>query len=191
MVHNILVRLVCNSLFLLVVILISSCSFSNTEKASTEESLRKEISFDCGYDCELGDWIRKDIPWNEPNSSTPSWAFFYFKVSNSGEVDSLYHRGTVRSEVADKIKHNIYQTKGHWKIPDGFQPNDYQWFVLPYFDLGEIPCFSGTNCSKEDSIFQSSMRSLLWNMGDLERAVKDRHAKISSPTYIGGGIPRM
>ena len=183
-------HLVRNSIFLLVTISIGSCSPSNTEKTNKEEKTN-EITFDCGYDCELGEWLRKDIPFNQPSTSTPAWVFFYFKVNSSGEIDSLYHRGTIRKEVVEKFEQNIYGTKGHWNIPDSFGSSDYQWFVFPYFDLGEIPCFSGTNCTKEDSIFQSSMRSLLWNMGDLERAVTDRHAKMVFPAYSGGGIPRM
>jgi hypothetical protein len=183
---NRMAHLVRNFLLFLIIIFIGSCSPSNTEKTNKEEGRTNEITFDCGYDCELGDWLRKDIPFNQPGTSTPAWAFFYFKVNSSGEIDSLYHRGTIRKEIIEIFEQNIYKTRGHWKIPDSFGASDYQWFVFPYFDLGEIPCFSGANCTREDSIIQSSMRSLLWNMGDLERAVKDRSAKLVFPAYAGG-----
>lgn len=194
---NTMVHLVRNSLFLLLSTFIMSCSLPNTEESekleeiSAEEIKRKEITFDCGYDCQLDGWVRKGVPFNQPNGSTPAWAFFYFKVSSSGEVDSLYHWGTLRSEVANKIEDNLYKTKGYWKIPDGFASSDYQWFVLPYFDLGEIPCFSSTNCTREDSIFQWSMRRLEGSMGNLQRVVTERHAKVIYPVSIDTSYPKM
>lgn len=179
-----MVRLVRNNLLLLVIAIIGSCSSPDageTEKTSAETVKRAEITFDCGHDCNMDDWMREGVPWNQPNGSTPAWAFFCFRVNGSGEVDSLYHWGTLRSEVIDSIKINIYKTEDHWKIPDSAKPSDQQWFVLPYFDLGEIPCLSSANCTREDSILQWSMRRLAAGIGKLQREVAERQTKIFPP----------
>jgi hypothetical protein len=170
-------HLVRNNLLLLVIAIIASCSSSDEAETVKIE----EITFDCGRDCNMDEWVRKGVPWNQPNGSTPAWSFFYFRVNGSGEVDSLYHWGTLRSEVIDSIKINIYNTKGHWKIPDTAKPSDHQWFVLPYFDLGQIPCLSGANCTRADSILQWSILELKSGIGKLQRVNTESQTKILSP----------
>ncbi len=192
-----MIYLVRSVIFLLAVVLPSSCSppdskkNTRTQETSAKEVVRQEITFDCGYGCSMDDWMKAGVPWNQSEGNSPAWAFFYFRVNGSGEVDKLYHRGNLSNKVADIIGQNIRKTEGHWVIPEGFALSDHWWFVLPYFDLGKTPCFLGTDCTKEDSLLQQTLIRMEGNMHDLQRSVADSSARIFPPISIGGGAIRM
>ncbi len=197
-----LARPVCNTIFILLHILFISCSSHNTEETeksreiNTKELAGENFTFDCGYNrklgngCELGDWILDSVYFDRKQGNKPIWAFFYFKVTGAGKVDSLFYSGTVSSEIANKIKDNIYKTEGHWKISSDFPSEGYQWFVLPYFNLGDLPCISSL-CTKEDSIFQWSIRMLVENIDKTQGILSEHRARIFPPVTIDSRFPKM
>ena len=116
-----------------------------------------------GQTMDLVDWLEHDVllPLNNPCSST--FGFFFFKVTSSGEIDSLAYNGTLDHTISDRIKINIKKTEGFWKIPAGTSRSVSQWFMFPYFDFGKYDHLN-SECPEKDKLLQKNLRELSDNL---------------------------
>ncbi|TDB59516.1 hypothetical protein [Arundinibacter roseus] len=178
-----------SSIFLISVTFFFGCSQSTKE--GTLETKVKEFKFDCGYECTLENWLMDSVYSSQPKSSQPTWAFFYFKVNASGGVDSLFHRGTINEQIADRMKYNIKKTSGHWIIPEKTHQTEYQWFVVPIFNFGEIPCLGFPNCNECDSTLQRYMESFYYGMNNMHTLNENLNVKMMNSMGFGGGLVKM
>lgn len=99
----------------------------------------------------LSEFLQQDVPHINLNKECKiSVAFFYFRVNNVGEIDSIHYDHDVLSEdMSKKIVDNIYKTEKQWKIPVNTQKSDFCWFIYPFIDMG-----LGSNCVGKEKELQ-------------------------------------
>jgi hypothetical protein len=143
-----------------------------------------EVNKATGEREDLYTFLERDIP-TESNCST-FWGTFFFRVTGTGKIDSLFHQGNLKQPVVSKVNKNIYSTQGHWKVPKGTKPADTYWFVFSYFDFGPYWYDNpASKCSESEKSVQKSIVELAESMSTIRYYLGARKAYFLNPSKIG------
>jgi len=110
-----------------------------------------EIGLNTYYSIRIKDPdLDKFLSFNHPSplvrDCETQLSIFYFRVNSKGKVDSIYVKGTSHPDIVNPITRAIYETDNYWQVPPHTKPEDYCWFVYPYFYFGRQ-----TSCSEEQA----------------------------------------
>ncbi|MCF0075539.1 hypothetical protein LZD49_34005 [Dyadobacter sp. CY261] len=136
---------------------------------------------------DLYTYLMRDV--RTENNCSATWGIFYFRVTERGMVDSVYHQGTLRDIVVKQIVSNIYATQGHWKSQAGKPIPKRYWFIYPYYDFGPYS-FESTKCNDSEKVLQKNLVKVSESMLTIRQHFRSEGYYMLNPTIISSENPR-
>lgn len=122
----------------------------------------------------LSEFLPKDVPIDQFDDCNCSFGFFYFRVSTTNVVDSIYYESTLGNEKEKIIISNINKTNGHWIFSKNVKKGDKFWISYPYFDLSQS-LGKSKNCSEIERTLCESMILISNNINHILHKGKRRN----------------